>query len=192
MKKMLLFSLAAVGMAFAQTESVPLPEKLKKLQENYDAAIARANAPITSTYIKELEKLKAEFTKAGDLKAALATDEQIEAANDALNGGSDKGTKLSEMSERQFKRWLSSVVITEVGSPNGIMYTFEDDTVNTMWSDMRSPRVHKTATIEVGRLIVPFTNTVTTIVIDPSMTKAEVTYTGGSKYPGTITEKKRR
>lgn len=192
MKTMFLFSLAMVGMAFAQAESGPLPEKLKKLQDGYDAAIARANAPITTTYLKELEKLKAEYTKAGDLKAAVAVDERIQAANEALEGTSGKTPKLSEMSERQFKRWLSSVVITEIGSPNAIEYTMEDDILVSMRSDVKSPREHKTATIEVGRLIVPFTNTVTTVIIDPSLTKAEVSYAGGTKYQATIAEKKRR
>lgn len=192
MKTILLFFFLSTGLASSQTASTAaLPEKLKSLQDNYNAAIARANAPITTSYIKELERLKTEYTRAGDLKAAVATDELIRAAQDSLKSGDKKTLKLSDLDDRQFKKWLSSVVITEIDSPNGIQYFFDNDELSTQWGDMRSPRIHKTATIEVGLLVVPFTNTVATIKIHSSLTKADISYSSGAKYQASIAEKKR-
>jgi hypothetical protein len=177
----------------AQTDRSELSPKLKALQENYDAAVARAKDPITKTYINELEKLKAEYTRSSDLKSAVATDELIKVAQESLSGAGPKGTKtLADMNERQFRKWLSNVVITEIASPQGIQYTLENDVINTMWADLKTPRIHQTATIEVGRLIVPFTNTVTTITIDNGLTKAKVAYSSGKTYEADISEKKRR
>lgn len=178
---------------FAQKAPQDLPPRLKSLRENYEAAMTRATEPITATYIKELEKLKADFTRSGDLKSALATEELIVAAKESLPGSGNKGAKtLADMNERQFRKWLSEIVITEVASPQGIRYTFENDVIHTMYGDMKNPRIHKTATIEIGRLIVPFTNTVATVSIDNTLTKARVSYDSGASYEAEISEKKRR
>jgi hypothetical protein len=180
-------------LAIAQAISPDVPQKVKALQEGYEAAILRAKEPITNTYIKELEKLKIEYTRVGDLAAAVVTEELIKTARESLPGSGSKGAKtLTDMNDRQFRKWLSTVVISEVASPQGIQYTTENDIIQTMWGDMKSPRVHQTATIEVGRLIVPFTNTVATIDIDASLTKAKVTYNNGTSYEAEISEKKRR
>lgn len=191
---LIFFFLRAVSLPLAaQTTSDEIPSKLKALQESYDAAVARAKEPITNTYIKELEKLKADYTRSGDLKSAVAAEEFLKAARESLPGSGHKGSKtLADMNERQFIRWLSTVVITEIASPQGIQYTLENDVINTMWSDLKAPRVHQTATIEIGRLIVPFTNTVATIEIDNSLAKAKVNYSNGSSYEAEISDKKRR
>jgi len=62
--------------AQAQTEP-PLPPKLTSLKAGYESALARATLPITQTYIQELQKLKTEYTRAGNLEAALATDKLL-------------------------------------------------------------------------------------------------------------------
>lgn len=183
----------ALAPAAAQTTSSEIPPKLKALQESYEAALARVKEPITNTYIKELEKLKADYTKSGDLKAAVAAEEELKAARESLPGSGPKGSKtLADMNERQFIRWLSTVVITEIASPQGIRYTMENEVINSMYGDLSTPRIHQNATIEVGRLIVPFTNTVATISIDNLLTNAKVAYSNGKTYEAEIKEKKRR
>lgn len=164
-----------------------------KLQDNYDAAIARATAPITATYVKELEKLKADYTRAGDLKSALAADELIKealaAVKESSGGGDGTGVPLAEMTERQFKRWLSKVVIAEVDSPSMNQYFFDGETLTTMRPGLAAPRTHQNANIQPGKVFVPFTNTNATITIDPSMTKAEVVYSTGGRHAATISPK---
>ena len=63
----------------ASAQDAPTPEKLATLKESYRTAIGRATAPITKTYVTELERLKSEFTKKGDLQSALAVDAEIKA-----------------------------------------------------------------------------------------------------------------
>ena len=53
------------------------PEKLTKLRGSYESAMTKATAPIQKTYVAELQKLKIEFTKAGNLEGALAIDAEI-------------------------------------------------------------------------------------------------------------------
>lgn len=72
--------LFAIVPLVAQTDEGALSPKLKTLQESYEAAVFRAKKPITVTYIRELEKLKAEYTRSGDLTLAVSTDELIEQA----------------------------------------------------------------------------------------------------------------
>jgi hypothetical protein len=190
MRTALLLATIMVSVASAQT-AAPLPEKLKKLQENYDAAIARATAPITATYVKELEKMKLDFTKAGDLNAALAADELIKAVSAPATPASGKTpASLADMNERQFKKWLSTVTITEIDSPFGNQYTYVNDVVTTTKAGATGPRTHPIATIEVGKLIVPFTSTTATILIDPSLTKAQVSFTTGGTFKAAITPRK--
>ena len=61
----------------ARTEDAPLPEKAQKLRESYRAAVDRATTPLTKTYLAELQRLKNEYTKAADLKGALAIENEI-------------------------------------------------------------------------------------------------------------------
>lgn len=183
--------LFAVSPLVAQTDESGLPPKLKMLQENYEAALFRAKEPVIKTYIKELEKLKIEYTRAGDLKLAVSTDELIKQAEESLDGPKDS-LKLAEMNDRQFKKWLSTVVITEIASPKFVEYTFENEVINTMYADLRAPRVHQNATVELGRLIVPFTDSVATITINPNLNQARVAYSNGTFYEAKISEKKRR
>ena len=53
------------------------PEKLIKLKSSYQSAISRVTDPIQKTYLQELEKLKAEYTRAAKLEDALAVDSEI-------------------------------------------------------------------------------------------------------------------
>lgn len=52
--------------------------QLTSLHRSYDGAVERQLAPIRATYLDQLRKLKASFTKAGDLQAAIETDKEIQ------------------------------------------------------------------------------------------------------------------
>jgi len=49
-------------------------------------------APLRQTYLVELSKLKTEFTKAGDLKAALMVEEEIKALQTAMQRSDKSGS----------------------------------------------------------------------------------------------------
>lgn len=71
----ILFPFACV---FAEEAASPKAvERLDKLTKSYEAAVERATDPLRKTYLAELEKLRTEFTKAGDLSSALAVDARI-------------------------------------------------------------------------------------------------------------------
>ncbi len=62
---------------FATSIFAAEPEKITKLRGSYESAMSKATAPIQKTYVAELEKLKIEFTRAGNLEGALAVDAEI-------------------------------------------------------------------------------------------------------------------
>lgn len=61
----------------AQAPAKPQPERLVNLRANYERAIERVSAPVSAQYREELQKMKLEYTKAGNLEAALAVDEEL-------------------------------------------------------------------------------------------------------------------
>jgi len=79
MKHVTLFMVIAVNAAISAQDAAPPPppEKLVALKDSYQAAINRATTPITKTYLVELEKLKTEYTKKGDLASAIAVDDEL-------------------------------------------------------------------------------------------------------------------
>lgn len=180
--------------AVAAQDAPPLPDRVKTLQANYEAAIARATAPLTKAYLQELERLRAEFTSAGNLQSALAAETLIKQVTARESGGAPAAlgdVPLSKMTIEQFKRWLAGVVISEQSRYMNI-YTFDGTMISSTKEGTRTPREHPDASIEVGRIFVPFTSTNATIHIDPSMTKAEVSYSTGGKYEATIAPKLKR
>lgn len=84
-------------------QDAPLPEKLSTLKTSYQAAVARATTPLTKTYLSELERLKIEYTKKGDLQAALAVDAELKllvAANSPqmpLEASTDPGSSNAKL-----------------------------------------------------------------------------------------------
>ncbi len=161
-----------------------LPEKLKKLQGDYLAAIEKATAPITDRYLQELAKLKAEYLRTSDLPGAVATEEVIKAMSAVA-----KPTGLHGMSDAEFKRWLRSVKISEVDSPYGHIFVYDNDIVTSMRSDKSGVRNHTTGTVDIGRLVAPFANTTATIIILPTLTEARISYTGGGTFKAEISDK---
>lgn len=69
--------LTVVLISSASSEELPLPEKAQKLRESYRAAVERSTSPLTRKYLEELERLKIEYTKAADLKGALAIEGEM-------------------------------------------------------------------------------------------------------------------
>ncbi len=63
--------------AFSQLPARTMPDRLVTLRANYEQAIARATGPVNLQYRDALLKLKMEYTKAGNLEAALAVDDEI-------------------------------------------------------------------------------------------------------------------
>jgi hypothetical protein len=55
--------LLTAHVAFAQGDK-PIPPKIQSLKANYEAAILRATAPLTKTYVQELQRVKLEYTRA--------------------------------------------------------------------------------------------------------------------------------
>lgn len=168
---------------FGQGEST-LPDKLHALQKSYDAAVTKATAPLTKTYLQELQKLKAEYTKAGDLKSAVATEDLISSLSLVPGAPNAANVPLGDMTLVQFKNWLTGVKIMET---TGFMntYTF-DGTTFTSEKKETGPRKHPDVIIEVGRIFVPFTSTNATILIDRNLNKATVNYSTGGKIEADI------
>lgn len=76
---LLLFALAGMNPCIAQSPAGGIPDPLTTLRANYERAIERANAPIHLQYREALQRMKTEYTKAGNLEAALAVDAEIKA-----------------------------------------------------------------------------------------------------------------
>lgn len=111
----LLLCLMAAGSAISQ-EASQLPDRAAAVQASYKAAVARATAPLTKTYLAELERLKADYTKKGDLKSALAVDTEIKSHQSAETPG--QGAMVSTSSARPASgrgeitpEWLNTITI---------------------------------------------------------------------------------
>jgi len=76
---------------FASSLLAAEPEKLVSLRVSYQSAITKATAPIQKTYLAELEKLKSEFTRSGNLEAALAVDTELKTVASAQSAGPTDG-----------------------------------------------------------------------------------------------------
>jgi hypothetical protein len=98
MRSILIFHVLMLSatMALGQTaQPQKSPEKLAKLKSSYTSAVDRAVSPLKKTYLTELQKLKTDYTKSGDLEAALAVDAEIK----SLEGGSPAANSVSTSAE---------------------------------------------------------------------------------------------
>ena len=93
-------------------QDAPLPDKLSALKTSYHAAVSRATAPLTKTYATELERLKIDYTKKGDLSAALAVDAELKALA-AANSPQKPGEEPTDpgSSKAKLKSLLPSIRI---------------------------------------------------------------------------------
>jgi hypothetical protein len=186
-----LFYLALCSAIQAQT-AAPLPDKLATLRSGYEAAVARATIPITQTYIKELQKLKADYTRAGNLEAALAADailKQALAASPQVVAKVPTATKLSQMTIEDFKDWLRTVTIVET---NGEKTTFEFDGTSIVSSrpSAPTPRNHKDTEVEIGVISVPFSTDIAVIRVSDNLRSATVRYDEKPQLEAKIRPKK--
>lgn len=78
MKLIIASSVFAIALTLhAQEPARTMPDKLVTLRANYERAIERAKAPINLQYRNALQRLRTEYTKAGNLDAALAVDKEL-------------------------------------------------------------------------------------------------------------------
>jgi hypothetical protein len=69
--------LLPVPASLAQTPAGATPERLLSLRGSFERALERVTAPVRVQYRDELIKLKTEYTKAGNLEAALAVENEL-------------------------------------------------------------------------------------------------------------------
>lgn len=185
-----LMCLSFYSAAQAQTEP-PLPPKLTSLKAGYESALARATLPITQTYIQELQKLKTEYTRAGNLEAALATDKLLKQFTPTSPVGSKGSTqqKLSQMKLSGFKKWLRTVAIVE---PVGEKTTFEfDGTAMVSTRPARlAPRIHQGSEVELGVITIPFSTDIAVIRVADDLQTATVRYDQEPQLEAKIVPKK--
>ena len=122
--------LTVVLISSASSEESPLPEKAQKLRESYRAAVERATSPLTRKYLEELERLKIEYTKAADLKGALA----IEGEMKLLSTSATIDSVISTDKESLTKRDLETLLLAKTWrwgavsmSKDGNRVDFEDN-----------------------------------------------------------------
>ncbi|MBL9143429.1 MAG: hypothetical protein JNM99_07065 [Verrucomicrobiaceae bacterium] len=79
--------LTLVGLLIAYPgfgQAPQLPPDVVKLKASYQAAVHKVTVPLTKTYTSELQRLKTDYMKKGDLQGALAIDSELK-----LLGSSD-------------------------------------------------------------------------------------------------------
>jgi hypothetical protein len=162
----------------AQEAGKPLPDRVALLKANYEATLERAAAPIRQKYLEELFKLKTEFTKAGNLEAALATDallKQLTPQSQFATSAGPEAGKLSDMTLNQFRRWLRNAQIIELEG-NKTVFEFDDPDATSVRAAAPTPRVHKNVTVELGILRVPFSTDLCVIRFSDDLKTAEIRY----------------
>jgi len=181
-----LLALAFIAPCALAQDSNPLPEKLRNLTRSYEAAVQRATTPLTKTYVMELEKLKQEYTRSGNMAAATAAEALMKAATQPA-ATSSADTLTASIGVEQFKAWLATVSITELSGFKNT-YTYDGRELTSI-KDGGNPRQHPNATISAGKIFVPFTSTNATIQFDAARSKATVTYSTGEKIEAKIEPK---
>ncbi len=193
MKHVLLCPLLLTGISLAQSPEL-LPDKVQALKSHYDAAVERATAPLTATYVEQLRKIKDEYTQSGNAPAALATENLLKELTTRTKPGqavSSLDVPLSKMSLEQFKHWLTGVTISEQTTYKN-RYSYDGNQFTSLKPGASGPRVHLDTIIEVGQIFVPFTSTNAKIKVDASLTKARVTYSTGETIEAVITPKAKK
>ncbi len=85
------------------------PDKLTKLRGSYESAMTKATAPIQKTYRTELEKLKIDFTRAGNLEAALAVDAELKKLTPAQPSIVEPSDQISDSDERKREKLIKFI-----------------------------------------------------------------------------------
>lgn len=85
--------------------------ELQKLKTSYTAASERALAPIKVTYMRELERLKEAYTKAGKLEAAIAVKVELESLSATATNGTNSPASVEKddnPSKRETEKLLTA------------------------------------------------------------------------------------
>jgi hypothetical protein len=136
-----------------QRQKDATPEKLGKLQDAHRAAVNRVVAPITKSYIADLQKLKVEFTRAGDLESALAVDAELRAMMaDAKVPKSSSAKPNDSAGKKEFQAYLKGTdwAITRVsdGMKWGEWHFKDDGTVIVNTTRQWSVKDQQTVIVE--------------------------------------------
>jgi hypothetical protein len=142
MNKLILpLTLLCIPLTVLAQSSPPVPEKLTALKTSYEGAIARATSPITKTYVVELQKLRTQFTKKGDLQAALAVDNELKMLSPS--GDPKETEKLSATAQ---KKLLREFMMARKWSYGPTTLTFKandtaDSTDGSVWQYQLNPGI---------------------------------------------------
>lgn len=83
----------AAGRVLAETQEVNQePAELKKLRESYNRQVEQVINPIRAQYISQLDILQKAYTRQGDLKVALAVQNEIEKLRSESSGKAELST----------------------------------------------------------------------------------------------------
>jgi hypothetical protein len=186
-----ILTLAATYMS--QAEDPDISERLKALTANYEAAVDRAIAPLTKTYLNELNKMKLEYTRAGDLQSALQVESLIkkytaEAPLTPISTEKPLPQVLSRMSIEQFKTWLTTV---EIVQGDGLVIDYDGTTISVTDGKTLRRSQYSAATVEIGKVTIPYTKGASIVEIDNRLEAATVFYpTVNAEFDATIRLKK--
>jgi hypothetical protein len=114
-----LITVAVFVLASWTTHALADPE-VDRLRTAYDAAVARAIAPLREAYERELRKLMDSQTRSGKLDAALAAKEELEKLTMQAVGEERQSSTPAKDSEAFFvgKSWQN---------PTGTVFTFNQN-----------------------------------------------------------------
>ncbi len=107
-------------------------DQLNSLLESYEKAVVQVVTPVTDRYLTGLEDLKNDFTRDGNLSAALKLEGEITAVqsgNSLLLEAARKATN-EKLSKGEFAEWLKTHQIEFSGAFSGLTtLTFDDGNV---------------------------------------------------------------
>ncbi len=158
MHKVTSIVVTSLGFAiFASAQEATLPPKALKLKESYEAAVQRATSPLTKTYVTELNKLKAEYTKAADLQGAIAIQEEIkrfeaptQSSPTAMPSNAKRLKSLKTIEE--FTAWITG---SSWSNEDAEELSFGVGEYSAKWKDSVpgvTPKPYPTSISEVGKV----------------------------------------
>jgi hypothetical protein len=153
------------------------PNQLTKLRGSYDAAIQKATTPIQKTYISALEKLKTDFTKSGNLEAAIAVNGELQklkqpAIDVELPSGFTMKALAGEYTFESNKEYKDTRVLSE----NGTMTKNGGNPVSDKWGLERK-------SLFIGNIVLDSDASRTKFASKPSSDGTVFTLTRSTKAP---------
>lgn len=174
MKFVILLLIALVAWAADPTQ--PLPAEVIKIQAEHDAAVSKAKAAFDQAVakadqeaVKKLEPVVTKFTKAGDLKSAVAAQSVLDGwtsnSSDLLANGGGKITVITARYGIE-GRWVDATKFLRSKIKDGNLHLLVNDDVHSVLGDPAGGQVKsfvivyslgnsekKTATFAKGEMI---------------------------------------